>query len=639
MSYLTLTGGEGGFVWRIDGLNHTFDQEWYISAGITTSFTYDTSQTDNSIIIGPIIDYETAAPVAYGTEYVSGRVDPYPAGTYYFYGYAQAANGKYYLVGDGEPSVISITSSGGGNEGGGTTTSYTLEIYKDDGIGCIDLYIEEIFSEAITTYTTRTFTTPTTVSVTAWNGSRQFSQWNVTANGSTIPYRNNPLEYLVTANTIIQAVSAVAEFQYNITVYCNDSNSAITQITCSNLNTSQSMTVTPQLYSNFLQNCTGNSILNAYVQDGYAISGWYVNGVKVADAVSTYTYVPDGTQEVNIIVETTTTAKEWIRDYEFDNYITYKEISNKYFPGYQVFLYEFQAGDTGTLAISTSGNIDATMYLSYSKEWNTSDGMPASWFLQGNTILITDVTTVGQVYYLWVHPNSATATGNLTITLRIYSAILNDFAAKQIDQTTSVTCSWNISNMSSGTTVQIRSSEKEPSNSMTDGTLRYEGYSLYTSSCTINVQQYGTQYIWINLYSNGVYKNSITRIVMLKPAPPKSWEWTATENAAFTGQGPITTLTRDRWNQFIVKINECISYSDTYNGSSIGTINESYKMQSDKIMYADSFSQICQKLNSLCSRNGVSGCGVSQVSKGDTIYGSYFVSMASALNRAINKLL
>lgn len=345
---LYITVGEGYFSWQITGLNNPFNTSWYQQAGVTgIPFTDDSTSIE---LVPTGSEYYEVAPATNDLYWTSSHTVYCNAGQYTLYGYAQAANGKYYNAGYAD---ITVPSAGGG---GGSTTSYTLEIYTDDGIGSIDLYIDGIFSEAITNYATRTFTTPTTVSVQAWNGSKQFLRWNVTANGSTIPYTNNPLEYLITTNTVIQAVSGTSG--YNITISCNDSNKAVSRIECVNSGTGQSMTVTQATGPQFLLNCTGISTLYAYVNDGYTVDYWYVNDQPVSGTYNQtynryeYTYSPNGIQEVNVYANTIATTREWSLEYDFNNYtIHYK--TTRHFPGYQLFLYEFQAGDTGTLTVST----------------------------------------------------------------------------------------------------------------------------------------------------------------------------------------------------------------------------------------------------------------------------------------------
>lgn len=103
MAKLILTGYTGYFTWEITELGDTFTSEHYKKAGITK---YSVEQGSESI--SGEVDWCSATSGTYSTG--EGTVN-YEPGTYTFYGYAQAANGKYYQAGSATVTVKGSTPS------------------------------------------------------------------------------------------------------------------------------------------------------------------------------------------------------------------------------------------------------------------------------------------------------------------------------------------------------------------------------------------------------------------------------------------------------------------------------------------------------------------------------------------------
>ena len=92
MSSLNLESDYGGFYWDIDGLGNPFNTTYYKGVALASSYQGD----DISSL--SYIEYRGAA--SSGTQYYTPSYwRTAAAGTYTFYGYAQAANGKYYYCG------------------------------------------------------------------------------------------------------------------------------------------------------------------------------------------------------------------------------------------------------------------------------------------------------------------------------------------------------------------------------------------------------------------------------------------------------------------------------------------------------------------------------------------------------------
>ena len=103
MAKLILTGYTGYFTWEITELGDTFTSDHYKKAGITK---YSVEQGSESI--SGEVDWCSATSGTYSTG--EGTVN-YEPGTYTFYGYAQAANGKYYQAGSATVTVKGSTPS------------------------------------------------------------------------------------------------------------------------------------------------------------------------------------------------------------------------------------------------------------------------------------------------------------------------------------------------------------------------------------------------------------------------------------------------------------------------------------------------------------------------------------------------
>ncbi len=271
--------------------------------------------------------------------------------------------------------------------------------------------------------------------------------------------------------------------------------------------------------------------------------------------------------------------------------------------------------------ISVSGRTKASGYTSGSGSVNIT----LDYFQQYTATL--QITSSGK---------TVSKSCTFTMTAPVIPA-LSSFYVSAVSGTLKVNCSWGINNNKSSVTTEVRANTSSPTNYQTSG-YQKGYYSYTTNSSTITFDKSGTFYVWINLFNNGEYIGTIIKTVTTSLSKPSLWYWTQAESNAFANKGDITTLTRTRWNEFLSQINLAISFCNSAKGSGLSAIASGEMMSSDKVMYAVSFSAICQKLNSLCSSYGVTGCGISSVSVGGTIYGYYFTNLSAALNRAINTM-
>lgn len=107
---------------------------------------------------------------------------------------------------------------------------------------------------------------------------------------------------------------------------------------------------------------------------------------------------------------------------------------------------------------------------------------------------------------------------------------------------------------------------------------------------------------------------------------PLNWSWTAAEINAFQNKGPVTTLTYLRWNLFLDKVEAFIDYYNARYGTGVGSVL-AYKMNlSNRALTATAFNKIRFSIGSM------KPTGISTVYTGDTVYGSYFITLANSLN-------
>lgn len=131
MAELVLTSGTERFWWEITGLGSDFTTDHYIRVGIANEVV-----AYGATSINGIEDYKNATsspPVSSDSKRSGMKRKSYGAGTFTFYGFAQAANGKYYPAGSATvtvdedvPSINqwSWTSSNGGASANQTKNAY-----------------------------------------------------------------------------------------------------------------------------------------------------------------------------------------------------------------------------------------------------------------------------------------------------------------------------------------------------------------------------------------------------------------------------------------------------------------------------------------------------------------------------------
>lgn len=117
--------------------------------------------------------------------------------------------------------------------------------------------------------------------------------------------------------------------------------------------------------------------------------------------------------------------------------------------------------------------------------------------------------------------------------------------------------------------------------------------------------------------------NSAATITVYAKVGIANWEWENYEIEAFEGQGAFSTLTADRWNEFLDWCNEVL----TLKGKT--TIGSAYYGEKNQPLYASDFNYIIDRLEAVAT---IPSAISSTKSKGDIIKGSYFIDIADAMN-------
>ena len=144
---------------------------------------------------------------------------------------------------------------------------------------------------------------------------------------------------------------------------------------------------------------------------------------------------------------------------------------------------------------------------------------------------------------------------------------------------------------------------------------------------TADTTYYADARSYLNISGTTIWSNYSNRITIRTTSNrPTNWSWTITELNAFNNHGLTTTLTYTRWNAFIDKVQEFINYYNTKYGTGVPSVTQ-YKMtSSNKILTATAFNNIRFSIGSM------NPTGISNISTGDTVYGSYFTTLSNKLN-------
>ena len=202
---------------------------------------------------------------------------------------------------------------------------------------------------------------------------------------------------------------------------------------------------------------------------------------------------------------------------------------------------------------------------------------------------------------------------------------------------TKARCSFNITNYDSGATYEIQGQD-------TSGHWwpKASGSVSGSGSATISFDNYGTYSVQLIVY-NGTKSTSATRSVTLTNV--EKWSWSKSNGRATASQtssayqavlnnGKVSDFSYLVWNDLCSKVYAVrtavggIGSWDT----AYGSYNEAQMTSSDRKLTAKRFNNLKNQIGSQI------GTGINDVSKGDIIMGSYFITIANKINSWIDRL-
>ena len=125
---------------------------------------------------------------------------------------------------------------------------------------------------------------------------------------------------------------------------------------------------------------------------------------------------------------------------------------------------------------------------------------------------------------------------------------------------------------------------------------------------------------------------SLYTVAATESAPVDPWYWNTAELNAFNGHGNFSVLTASRWNDFCDRINAtCIAASSSWI-TTYTTLSGAKASSSGVALTALMFNSVRLNIGARVST------GIAEVSTGDTIYGSYFITLQDKLNQWIASL-
>ena len=247
-----------------------------------------------------------------------------------------------------------------------------------------------------------------------------------------------------------------------------------------------------------------------------------------------------------------------------------------------------------------------------------------------------DRTGTIESYIAMYHPNTSKTdpvarypkNGYFTLESSAPNPTVSNLSASSIYGQKKATFSWKTSDVQSGNSLVLYLKHSD------DSSFGAVYPSISSTSYTYLFSRIGTYYAYITLINSSgtILSRSPTSgtISVQSTYSIAGFDWTSAELNAFNNKGDIKTLTRTRWNSFLDYVDRCVDYYNAKNGTSYSKLSSSVRMGTDRIMYASSFKEVCQKINQI-TQTTMSGITLSQIVKGNPIKGAYFPYMLDFL--------
>lgn len=204
---------------------------------------------------------------------------------------------------------------------------------------------------------------------------------------------------------------------------------------------------------------------------------------------------------------------------------------------------------------------------------------------------------------------------------------------------TSLSVSFDVS-VTYAATYMVKYGITEIGESRSSGTFELAANGTYsTYASTFSGLKAGTTYtVWCSLYNAGngaALGITDTLSVTTEGTAVTAWSWTASNGSAtaaqtqaaysaITGNGYTTSFSYLVWNDLVNKANEVLTANSKTWSATYGSLSATLMTSSDKEMTAMRFNAVWYQFNQSAL-----------VSLGDVMKGSYFVSLANAINSAI----
>lgn len=335
-----------------------------------------------------------------------------------------------------------------------------------------------------------------------------------------------------------------------------------------------------------------------------------------------------------------------------------------------VYRYSLTFANSGEVEFKSTGGADTYGYLSTSSNFDSDEGGPTSALIEndddfGYNFGFTYSVIAGKTYYLWVRCYGISESGSATIyitpsesiTSLSFSNIKNTVSSSgtvlangvvRIAVTFAYSGSMTFYTTGStdtygyiGTSSSWDSSKRAPSSY-----IDYNDDGGSGNNCKIiaDVKAGTTYYLWARYYSKST---SGTISFCIEPPSLSSsiarWSWTssngnasamATQTAynALTTGGTVSDFSYVVWNDMVDKVMEIIEATGSSWNTSRATYANTRMSASDKTLTATRFNSLRYNIGLRYST------GIYDVKRGDTVYASYFITLANCINGWIDSI-
>ena len=324
--------------------------------------------------------------------------------------------------------------------------------------------------------------------------------------------------------------------------------------------------------------------------------------------------------------------------------------------------------NSGTVTFYTQGDSDTYGYLSKVSTLDASTGGPTNPLVSvddaedSNFNFQYDVTA-GTTYYLWVRLYSIDTTGTTTVYIEPSAAWKIGVTPEYLNLSSSVSHNYSFGKAGYVARMKVSFANSGIATFSTTGDSDTYGYLSTVSTLdsstgaptsvrasdddsgiggnckfTYEVTAGTTYYFWVRL----IYIDTTgTTTAHVSPPPKvKPWDWNASNGkasasvtkaayTAITKRGATTNFSYLVWNDLVDKVLEALkAEGDSWNTNSSKYLgSDSTKMSpSDKVLTASRFNALRWNIGRYYST------GITDRSKGQQVLGSYFTTLADALN-------